>query len=67
MDEHIYLTTDPFYLETTQTSSIKFSTLVDDIMSKNILFKLSKNQSLEVDGRIIKYSIVLKNLASQCK
>ena len=61
-----YMTTEPF-AETTANSSIKYNTIIDDLMSKSILFKLNNGYSLEVDGRVIKYSSYLKNLSCQCK
>lgn len=43
---------------------IKFNQIVDDIMRKKILLKLKKNITILVDGKILKFSDLMKQLCS---
>ncbi len=74
-EETLHLATEPILeskfvhlgmeQESTHNSTLKFSTIVENLMSNKIIFKLNYNQTLKVDGRIIKYSHYLKQLSSQ--
>jgi len=52
-------------ITTASSTTNKYGLMLEDLLSKKIIFKLRNNNSIEIDGRVVKFSPFLKNIQDQ--